>query len=561
MSDRAPVDCIGYVRVSTEQQAGEERTSLAEQRRAIAERAHRLGRVLLPASIFEDPGASGATAEGRPGFMRMLAHCDANPRASSSPGLVLVLNDSRFGRFDDPEEATHWRFVLKRLGWIVRFAEGDEIEDGVARGVMRYIGAAQASEYRANLKRTARRSARATAEEGRWQTRPPLGYRRLATRRDGSQRVLEEGQRKAADEIVRLTLGPEAEVDLVRFIFAEYASGRRTLAALARHLHATHPGRHWSSSTVQVLLKNPAYVGDVVWCRRPHDAAERRETRVRDRAEWVVVRDAHEPIIARELADVVRARLETNRVERRATAGGYPLSGFVHCSSCHQPFVGGGGRKGPDEDPDRFRFYVDRGGLSRRPGESIACDGRIGTLRKRWLEERIVHEIARVVADPRVQGIIAEELDAALLEAEGSHARRRDAMEAEGRELERRRARIVAAIGTGTLEEREAASVLAEIRAKASAVSAELERTRFAARRSAGMIALRDRLLTLAADFEAQALRCRGPALRELVRPWLAGATLNKHTRILTLRIRRVPELLGDARGMDSSHMRARDSS
>jgi DNA invertase Pin-like site-specific DNA recombinase len=546
-------DTIGYIRVSTEQQAGEERTSLAEQRRAITERARQLGRVLAPMGIFDDPGASGATAEGRPGFMRMLGYCEAHPRGTSAPGMIIVLNDSRFGRFDDPEEATHWRFVLKKLGWIVRFVEGDDVGDGIARGVMRFIGQAQSSEYRANLKRTAARASRATAAEGRWQTRAPLGYRRLATHRDGTPRVLEEAQRKSSDEVVRLTPGPEAEQALIRFIFEEYASGRRTLAALARHLHVSHPGRHWSPGTIQALLKNPAYLGDVVWCRRPHDGIKR-GSRVRDRAEWVVVQDAHPALVSRALFAAAHARLATNRVERRATVGGYALTGFVHCATCGEPFVGGGGRRGPDTDPDRFRFYVDRGALARRPGAIAACAGRAATLRKRWLEERIVYEVARVVSDTRVQAIIAEELDRALDELQGNHTQRRTAMEAEAAELHRRRGRIVAAIGAGTLQEREATATLAELRAKASAIEAELERGRFAERRTTGMAELRDRLVALAADFETQARRAIGPQLRELVRPWIAGATLNKDSRILTLRIRRVPDLLG----MEPSHTLAR---
>jgi DNA invertase Pin-like site-specific DNA recombinase len=186
-------DTLEYRRVSTEQQAGDDRTSLGEQHRANMELARKLGRVLDPRAVFEDPGVSGATAEGRPGFMAMVRYCEAHPRPRSAPGVILVLNDSRFGRFDDPEEATHWRFVLKRLGWHVRFAEGDDVEDGIARGVLRFIGSAQASEYRANLKRTARRASRATAEQGRWQNEAPIGYRRLATRTDGSQRVLVSG--------------------------------------------------------------------------------------------------------------------------------------------------------------------------------------------------------------------------------------------------------------------------------------------------------------------------------------------------------------------------------
>jgi DNA invertase Pin-like site-specific DNA recombinase len=538
-------DTIGYIRVSTEQQAGESNTSLPEQRRAIVARALHLGRVLDPAAVFEDAGISGATADGRPAFMAMLAHCQANPRPAHAPGAVLVLNDSRFGRFDDPEEAGHWRFVMKKLGWIVRFAEGDDMEDGIARGVMRFIGAAQATEYRANLKRTARRAARATAAEGRWQNRAPIGYRRLATRTDGSQRVLEDGQLKAADEVVRLTLGPEGEQEIIRFAFAAYRSGEYSLGRLAELLLARWPQKKWSRGVLNAILKNPAYTGDVVWCRRPHDAAERRATRVRDRAEWVVVPDAHPAIVDRETFGVVQARMASNRVEKRATVGGYPLSGMIRCGTCGAPFVGGGGRRGPDDEPDRYRFYRDRGSVERRANQDALCPGITATLRKRWVERAIVHEIAMVVRDPRVHEIIVEEIDAAIDAAHGSHAERRAAMGQELAQLQSQRKRLIDAVARGTLLEREATTTLAELRARIAAAEAELERSRFAARRTEGMTAIRQHLVTLAQQFETQALRAAGPALRELVRPWLLDAVHDKAERMLTLKIRRVPEVLG----------------
>jgi DNA invertase Pin-like site-specific DNA recombinase len=115
---------IGYVRVSTEDQARDGKSSLEDQRLAITALARKLGHTLEPANVFADPGVSGQSAEGRPGFMALIAYCQMHPRPSKAPGAVLVLNDSRFGRFRDPEEATHWRFHLKRLGWHVRFAEG-----------------------------------------------------------------------------------------------------------------------------------------------------------------------------------------------------------------------------------------------------------------------------------------------------------------------------------------------------------------------------------------------------------------------------------------------------
>lgn len=534
------VDTLGYMRVSTETQAGEHRTSIPEQRRAIVARATELGRVLRTEAIFEDPGISGATAEGRPGFMAMLAYAESHPRPAGS-GVILVLNDSRFGRFDDPEEATHWRFVLKRLGWIVRFCEGDDVEDGVARGVLRFIGSAQASEYRANLKRTARRATRATAEQGRWQNRAPLGYRRLATRADGSQRVLEFGQRKADDEITRLTLGPELEQAAVRFAFETYASGQATLGQLVRLLRERFPCKKWQLGTLNQTLKNPAYVGDVVWCRRPADKGERQRGPVRPSDEWVVVPDAHPAIIRRETFAQVQQRLASNKRETRATAGGYPLSGFIRCTTCGHALVGGGGRRGPEHDPDRNRFYRD-GAAFRDPNP---CPGRIITLSKRWLEPVVIGAIAEVVADPRIQQLIAEELDRALDAANGGTAAQQRELERERAVLAQKRQRVVDAIGNEVLTGSEAAATMAQIRTRSDAIDAELERLRFAARRLGNVDSLRERLLAVARDFASTAARVTGPALRELLRPWLAEGSVNKETRMLTLVIRRIPDVYG----------------
>src|SRR5437868_5261521 len=87
-------DCVGYVRVSTERQAGEVYSSRRDQQRAIEQLAARLGRT--GAAWYRDEGASGATATRRPAFMELLAYCESHPRSPQALGFVLVLNDSRF---------------------------------------------------------------------------------------------------------------------------------------------------------------------------------------------------------------------------------------------------------------------------------------------------------------------------------------------------------------------------------------------------------------------------------------------------------------------------------
>jgi DNA invertase Pin-like site-specific DNA recombinase len=532
-------DTVGYVRVSTEDQARDEKSSLADQRAAIGALATRLGRTIAPADVFVDPGVSGQSAEGRPAFMALLRYCEEHPRTTGTRGLVLVLNDSRFGRFRDPEEAAHWRFHLKRHGWIVRFAEGDDVDDAVARPVLRTIAAVQASEYSRALKANTRRGMRSAAARGLWLNEAPIGYRRLASGGGRLPAVLEIGQRKADDQQVRLTPGPEAEQALVRWMFESYGAGEQTLGRMAMELRKRWPARSWSRRTVQVMLKNRTYVGDVLWSRRPHDTVERRETPVRPEGDWVVTLDAHPALVSRELFDRVQARLAANRKARRWTGGGYPLSGLIRCATCGHAYIGGGGNKNHRDpaDPDRYRFYKDSGGQWERD----VCPGRLGTVPKRWIDPAVIDAVAKVVAGPAVQQLIAAEIDRVIGSADDHATDEREHIDRDQARLTSERDRLVAAVARGLVTDQEAAPTLAQLRGQQAAATSALERLRFRGRATGRLAAERDDLIALASDFGARAREAAGPVLRDLLRPWLADAVLDKEKRTLTLLIRRLP--------------------
>ena len=528
---------IGYLRVSTEEQAKDEMSSLDEQRRAVAGLAERLGRSIGP--VFEDPGVSGATAEDRPGFMAMVAHCQAHPRSRSSRGCVLVLNDSRWGRFYDSEEAAYWRVELRRVGWDVRFAEGGETTDPLVEPLLRAVHGTQSTAYREAIRANAKRGARATAEQGYWQTEAPVGYRRQAYRSGQPSRMLGRGERKADDEKVRLTPGPEEERELIVWMFTEYASGRASLGELSRRAREQLPVWKWSRQSIARILRNPAYVGNVVWCRRVHDKLEREEIgNVRDRSEWVIVQDAHPALISHSLFARVHTQLAVNRKTLRATHGGYPLSGLIRCAHCGEPYVGAGGPKGPPGDPDRYRFYRDRGGVE----PNVVCAGILGTLQRRLVEPQVLDVIGEVVAQPAVQELIAEEFDRALTSLEGSQRDQRTSLSRDVERLEGERRRIVQAIGRGVLTDADAAGELATLRNRIDTLTAQQDQLRFTDRRTKVLAKERKPLLEMAADFPAMAKRLSGSALRELLRPWLQDAVVNKVNRTLTLTIRRIPK-------------------
>ncbi|HEX8393848.1 MAG TPA: recombinase family protein [Longimicrobium sp.] len=542
---RKDTDTIGYRRVSTGEQAVEWKTSLQDQTRAVKARARALGRVLEDEFIWEDR-FSGEDAESRPAFMQLVNYCRTHPRTRKAPGYAIFLNDSRFGRFADPDEAAAWRFELSKHGWIARFAENDDTESVTTRHLIRSIGGSQASEYLANLKANARRGARGAAAQGLWQNEAPFGYRRMATAPGRPPVVLEHGQRKSKDQKVRLTPGPKREVEMVVWMYQRYAAGLLSLGGIVTALHNEMPGmQKWSKANVAKMLANRAYLGEVIWCRRPHDKRERKEVRIRPRSEWVVTKNAHPAIVPAELFDQVQLRLAKNKRQTRATAGGYPLSGILHCAVCGSRYVGGGGRinYANPADLDRWRFYRCKG-----PDQHLSpCPGKMGTISKRLVESLVIAEVASVVSDPQVQDLIRGEIDRFLAELNSGSGDRRAELARQEKQFTAQRENLVRAIANGIITDDAAAATAAEVNAGLDRVAREMKALASADATAADVERARERLIAAAADFPAQAKLLKGPALRALLEPWIESAVYDKRTRSLSVTIRRVPGMPAQA--------------
>lgn len=519
-----PARCFAYLRVSTERQAGELQTSLTDQEAAIREMAAHLS--VRVESWYRDAGASGASIEARPAFRQLIEDCEATPQPPRSPGIILVLNDSRFGRFPDPDEAAAIRFRLKRSGWHVRFCEGDDVQDVTFRSVIRSLGSAQASEYRRNIQRNARRGRKGAASQGFWTGREPIGYRRKVVSPAVSERVLEPGQHKAPNEKVKLT-PHEEESAFVRWIFEQYASGSHSLGSLAREVQKRRPDRRWSRTVLQHLLCNPAYVGDVVGGRRVGDPA------LGD-PEQYECRDAHPAIISRSLFESVRARLEENARRGPGRAATYLLSGLMMCPHCGMHYTGGGvGAKRMGSN----RFYRDRGGIDG------VCEGKIGTVMRHLIDPLVIREIGQIASRPKVRQQIERAIDQLLTRANGSSEIAAVALKRSLASAEKKRQRLVGAIASGLLEHAEAADQLAALRSDIERLTAELDAARFGSRRIALADENRERCIRTAMEFPSLADRLQGPALRNLVEPWLQSASFDKRSRVLTLGIYPAPGL------------------
>jgi DNA invertase Pin-like site-specific DNA recombinase len=223
-----PSEAIGYVRVSTEEQA-DSGLSLDSQRARIKAQAEANGWHL--AAIYEDAGISAKTLE-RPGLHAALKEL--------RPGRVLVaLKLDRFTR-SVPDLYELDALVSDRGGEWASISE--HIDTTTATGRMMRTFIATIAEWERGI--ISERTAAALGEKKKRREHlgaPPLGYRVIEAS-DGARLVVED-----ADEM--------ATVRIARELHHAGKSLRQIGAALLDAGHKTKRGGQWTATAVRNLLK------------------------------------------------------------------------------------------------------------------------------------------------------------------------------------------------------------------------------------------------------------------------------------------------------------------
>lgn len=244
------VPAAQYLRMSTEHQ----RYSMENQAAAIA--VYALARGYEIVRTYHDAARSGLTLKGRAGLQSLLADVVGG---SASYRAILVLDVSRWGRFQDPDQAAHYEFLCREAGIDLRYCgEPFENDGSPASTILKHLKRVMAGEYSRELSEKLRRAKRHKAELG--QHNGPtvaFGLRRQVMTKEGRVRVvLEPGERKAinTDHIV-MVHGPPEEVATIREIFRLFTARRMGQTAIARELvrqRRPHPpGGQWTQGRVR----------------------------------------------------------------------------------------------------------------------------------------------------------------------------------------------------------------------------------------------------------------------------------------------------------------------
>ena len=221
---------------------------------------------------YADPACSGLVLNGRPEMQRLLRDI---LRGGAAFETVLTYDVSRWGRFQDPDEAAHYEFLCKRSGIPVIYCNDPYINDKTfTSALFKNMRRGQAGDFSRELGEKVFRASRRIAGLGfRTGGYAGFGFRRIMVSGDGKPlQILKPGEYKFSQRNrVTLILGPEKEVKAVKDIFAMATSNGANCAAIAGELNRRGlpylNGRPWDYYDVRRLITNPKYTGTSIWGR------------------------------------------------------------------------------------------------------------------------------------------------------------------------------------------------------------------------------------------------------------------------------------------------------
>ena len=255
-----------YVRMSTEHQ----QYSTNNQSDKILEYARH--RNIEIVRTYADEGKSGLSLGGRASLQKLIADVESGVADFS---LVLVYDVSRWGRFQDADEAAFYEYKLKRKGILVAYvAEQFENDGSPVSTIVKGVKRAMAGEYSRELSAKVFAGQCRLIELGFRQGGPAgFGLRRVLLDQSGSLKTaLQRGEHKSlqTDRVI-LVPGTDMEVATVNQIFQWLIQDDLAISVIANRLNAipvpTDLDRPWTYGTVRSVLTNEKYIGNNVYNR------------------------------------------------------------------------------------------------------------------------------------------------------------------------------------------------------------------------------------------------------------------------------------------------------
>ena len=267
---------------------------------------------------------SGESLFHRPKMIELLNEVD-----SKKYDGVLVMDMQRLGRGDMQDQGIILKTFKESNTKIITPQKTYDLNNDFDEEYSEF----EAFMSRKELKMITRRmqgSRIRSIEDGNYLgTNPPLGY--------------------DIEKIGRIrTLKPNSYAPIIKMIFEKYIEGYGT-GMIANELNSlgykSATGKDFEKTTVLFILKNLVYIGKITWKKKEQKKSltpgKVRDTRTRDKSEWIVVDGKHPAIIDEKTFYSVQKMLqEKYHVPYQIINGmANPLAGIVICGVCGNKMV------------------------------------------------------------------------------------------------------------------------------------------------------------------------------------------------------------------------------
>jgi DNA invertase Pin-like site-specific DNA recombinase len=303
-----------YLRMSTDNQ----RYSIENQAQALG--TYAFDHNLRIVRAYADEGKSGLTFQGRPALQSLIA----DVQEPDCPfDVLLVLDVSRWGRFQNIDESAHYEFVCWAGGVnVIYCAEPFENDGSPMSAIVKSIRRVMAHEYLQDLARRVTAGKLNKARKGLIVGgMAPYGLMRVAIdqHRDVRAPLLRHERKAFLLDEVSFMPGEARAVQVVRRIFRQFAFEGRGETWIARALNADQiaspEGKLWGGSTVRHMLTNQAYGGHMVYNQKSAVLKAKRKINPVDQQVWCM--DAFPAIVNKKTLTAARNRL-ANRLACRS---------------------------------------------------------------------------------------------------------------------------------------------------------------------------------------------------------------------------------------------------
>ena len=309
------VDAGLYTRLSVEDETNNESTSIQTQKAMLTDYCRERGYRIV--DYYVDDGETGTNFE-RPEFQRMLRDIEAG-----KINTVICKDLSRFGRnYYEAGMYLDKYFVERNIRFIAIQDNVDSAKGGYDLTVP-FLN--MMNDYYARGISAKTKAAKQTrAKQGMFLgSKAPYGYKKDPA--DKHHLIMDEA---VADIVCRIFNMAEDGWGFFKIAKTLQAEGIPNPQSYADGTHDTR----WHITSVQKILQNPVYCGDLVQGRRGNRTMHGKQIQ-KPEEEWIIVENTHEPLVDREQWDAVQKQLKSRK---RSMKNGevQMFAGLLFCADC-----------------------------------------------------------------------------------------------------------------------------------------------------------------------------------------------------------------------------------